>query len=101
MSGIDNFIYNIGASVSYSTNVYTPRRYSQQQANTEEMPTVDYEYVKKVTTSKDVLIIDVREPDEVKEHGKIPNSVNIPRKCFIFTREDLGIEDRYHPQEIN
>ncbi|KPJ02914.1 Uncharacterized protein C4H3.07c [Papilio xuthus] len=39
---------------------------------------VDYEYVKNATTNKNILIVDVREPEEVKEHGKIPNSINIP-----------------------
>nr|XP_053603272.1 uncharacterized protein LOC128671110 isoform X2 [Plodia interpunctella] len=39
---------------------------------------VDFEQVKKATNQKDVLIVDVREPDEIKEHGKIPNSINIP-----------------------
>ncbi|KOB66126.1 Uncharacterized protein OBRU01_21836 [Operophtera brumata] len=73
-----------GASVSYPTNVYIPRCYSQQ-ANTEKLPTVDYEYVNKVTTNKHVLIIDVREPDEIKEHGKIPNSLNIPLGSLATT----------------
>lgn len=77
-------IFVIGTSVTCSTNVFTPRSYSQQP-NTEEMQVVDYEYVKKVTKSKDTLIIDVREPDEIKEHGKIPNSVNIPCECLVFS----------------
>lgn len=40
--------------------------------------TVDFDYVRKATSDNNVLIVDVREPDEIKEHGKIPNSVNIP-----------------------
>ncbi|XP_038223062.1 rhodanese domain-containing protein CG4456-like [Zerene cesonia] len=40
--------------------------------------TVDFEHVKKATSNDNVYIIDVREPDEVKEYGSIPNSVNIP-----------------------
>lgn len=59
---------------------------SQKQVN------VDYEYVQKATENNNVLIIDVREPEEVKEHGKIPNSVNIPCELplmmyniFLFT----------------
>ncbi|KPJ08854.1 Uncharacterized protein C4H3.07c [Papilio machaon] len=39
---------------------------------------VDYDYVKNATSNKNILIVDVREPDEIKEHGKIPNSINIP-----------------------
>lgn len=41
---------------------------------------VDYDFVKNATTNKNILIVDVREPEEVKEHGKIPNSINIPCK---------------------
>ncbi|CAG9559870.1 unnamed protein product [Danaus chrysippus] len=51
-----------------------PRFLSQQ---TEHM-IVEYDHVKKATSDDKVYIIDVREPEEVKEHGKIPNSVNIP-----------------------
>ncbi|CAK1545930.1 unnamed protein product [Leptosia nina] len=40
--------------------------------------TVDFDYVKKATENRNVLIIDVRELEELKEHGKIPNSINIP-----------------------
>ncbi|KAJ2952042.1 hypothetical protein O0L34_g4303 [Tuta absoluta] len=50
------------------------RFYSQ----TAEIMTVDFDYVKKATEDKNVLIVDVREPDEIKEHGRIPNSINIP-----------------------
>lgn len=44
---------------------------------------VEYDYVKKATSDDNIYIIDVREPEEVKEHGKIPNSVNIPCKFVI------------------
>ncbi|XP_061711322.1 uncharacterized protein LOC133520723 isoform X1 [Cydia pomonella] len=59
-----------------SQNGYFTRLYSEKI----EPPTLtaDYNYVKKATRNSSVLIVDVREPDEVKEHGKIPNSINIP-----------------------
>lgn len=44
------------------------------------MAEVDYDYVKRAVDNKSTIIIDVREPDEVKEHGSIPNSVHIPSK---------------------
>nr|CAH7765052.1 unnamed protein product [Callosobruchus chinensis] len=42
--------------------------------------TVSFEEVKKFGNqpSKDVYIIDVREPMELQETGVIPNSINIP-----------------------
>lgn len=42
--------------------------------------TVDFDYVKKATNDENIIIIDVREPNEIKEYGKIPNSINIPCK---------------------
>lgn len=69
--------YNIHITPSsHLTITNTVRSYSTP-VNVEEL-TVDYNYVKKATTKDSTLIIDVREPDEIKEHGKIPNSVNIP-----------------------
>nr|XP_026492857.1 putative thiosulfate sulfurtransferase, mitochondrial [Vanessa tameamea]XP_026492858.1 putative thiosulfate sulfurtransferase, mitochondrial [Vanessa tameamea] len=53
------------------------RQFSTKQPRFEEV-IVDYDYVKKATTNENILLIDVREPDEIKELGKIPNSVNIP-----------------------
>lgn len=41
---------------------------------------VEYECVKKMTCIKCGLIIDVRCPDELKETGQIPTSINIPCK---------------------
>ncbi|KAJ0178959.1 hypothetical protein K1T71_005734 [Dendrolimus kikuchii] len=58
-------------------NVHTTKRmYTQETA--QPVMNVDYDYVQQATGNNNVLIVDVREPDEVKEHGKIPNSVNIP-----------------------
>lgn len=37
--------------------------------------------MKGAISNNSILIVDVREPDEIKEHGKIPNSINIPCKC--------------------
>ncbi|XP_068156922.1 rhodanese domain-containing protein CG4456 [Drosophila tropicalis] len=39
---------------------------------------VDYAVVKELPNEPQKLLIDVREPDELKETGQIPSSVNIP-----------------------
>ncbi|XP_030370717.1 rhodanese domain-containing protein CG4456 [Scaptodrosophila lebanonensis] len=39
---------------------------------------VDYAEVKKLANEPQKLLIDVREPDELKETGQIPSSINIP-----------------------
>ncbi|XP_047984062.1 putative thiosulfate sulfurtransferase, mitochondrial isoform X2 [Leguminivora glycinivorella] len=71
-----SYFKNIWPRGLRSQNGYFSRLYSDKI----EPPTLtaDYKYVKKATTNSSVLIVDVREPDEVKEHGKIPNSINIP-----------------------
>ncbi|EDW43424.1 rhodanese domain-containing protein CG4456 [Drosophila sechellia] len=39
---------------------------------------VDYDVVKKLPSEPQKLLIDVREPEELKETGQIPASINIP-----------------------
>ncbi|KAH8362724.1 hypothetical protein KR084_000319 [Drosophila pseudotakahashii] len=39
---------------------------------------VDYDVVKKLASEPKKLLIDVREPEELKETGQIPASINIP-----------------------
>ncbi|RVE44030.1 hypothetical protein evm_011328 [Chilo suppressalis] len=56
---------------------HTQSRLFSVQVTPEEM-IVNYEEVKKAISNNDILIVDVRQPDEIKEHGKIPNSINIP-----------------------
>lgn len=56
-----------------------------QECKEQEMITVDYDYVKKAVNNTRTLIIDVREPEELIEHGYIPSSINIPCKCFYNT----------------
>lgn len=69
---------------SHLPSINIVRSYSAQ-INLEEL-TVDYDYVKQATANNSTLIIDVREPREIVEHGKIPNSVNIPCK-LLFSSE--------------
>lgn len=59
-----------------------PLRFYSEKSLVEEL-IVDYEHVKNATSDGQTLIIDVREPEEIKEHGKIPNSVNITCKWIV------------------
>ncbi|XP_045765469.1 rhodanese domain-containing protein CG4456-like [Maniola jurtina] len=54
-----------------------PQRLFSEKVKVDEL-TVDYNQIKNATLNEKILIVDVREPEEVKEHGKIPNSINIP-----------------------
>uniref|UniRef100_UPI00358F4110 rhodanese domain-containing protein CG4456-like n=1 Tax=Myxine glutinosa TaxID=7769 RepID=UPI00358F4110 len=44
----------------------------------EEMDSITYEQLKELMAARVICLVDVREPSEIAEHGKIPNSVNIP-----------------------
>lgn len=39
---------------------------------------VDYDFVKNLPNRPEILLIDVREPEEIQELGQIPTSINIP-----------------------
>ncbi|XP_065359554.1 rhodanese domain-containing protein CG4456-like [Calliphora vicina] len=51
------------------------KQYSTGENN---IPVVSYEEIKKLTDHSEQLLIDVREPKELQETGKIPTSINIP-----------------------
>ena len=46
---------------------------------------VTYKELKNLLKSKKIMLIDVREPWEIHESGKIPGSVNIPCKWCVLT----------------
>lgn len=45
---------------------------------------VNYDFMKKYENSNEVLIIDVRREEEVRNTGKIGGSINIPSKIFFL-----------------
>lgn len=49
-----------------------------------ENPIATYEEVKDLPKHPEKLLIDVRNPDELKEHGVIPTSINIPREYQVL-----------------
>ncbi|XP_048479085.1 putative thiosulfate sulfurtransferase, mitochondrial [Plutella xylostella] len=65
------------STINTSPQLLVAARRQYSNSTPEEM-IVDFDYVKKASAAKNKVIIDVREPDEIKEHGKIPNSINIP-----------------------
>lgn len=51
---------------------------------------VSYEDMLKIIQQPQKVIIDVRNPDEVRDTGKIPSSINIPCKNNYLTKLLLG-----------
>lgn len=52
---------------------------------------VDYAAVKKLPNEPQKLLIDVREPEELKETGQIPSSINIP---LGIVSQELAVPDQ-------
>lgn len=46
---------------------------------------IDYEQLLEAQKNVNVLIVDVREPSEIQETGKLPGSIHIPSKNLIVT----------------
>lgn len=66
---IKSEIFPIGHTLSLSTTTITG----------ENMSTAVYEEIKDLPNHPEKTLIDVREPDELKQTGVIPTSINIPR----------------------
>lgn len=55
---------------------------SLRNFSSSSQPSIDvsYEQLKKLLVSRSSVVIDVREPWELREYGNIQGSVNVPRK---------------------
>ncbi|CAG9795325.1 unnamed protein product [Diatraea saccharalis] len=83
---------NSSRNVPYNISCHIQYRLFSMKPNPEEM-IVSFEEVKNATSNNNVLIVDVREPDEIKEHGKIPNSINIPLGDVTKVLSTMSEED--------
>lgn len=45
-----------------------------------EIPIVNYELIKDLPNHPEILLVDVREIQEIKDTALIPTSINVPRK---------------------
>lgn len=48
-----------------------------------EIKIAAYDEIKDLPNHPEKLLIDVREPHELENTGRIPTSINIPRKSFF------------------
>lgn len=64
------------------------RRFSSEPQNRE----VNYEQMKQLLASRKAVVIDVREPWELREYGNIPGSINVPLGQ-VNTALQLGPEE--------
>lgn len=67
-----------------------------------EVKDLSYEDIIELKQKNEIILIDVREPSEIEETGKLPGSVHIPRKFLTFTVSvSQGICDPQPCQESN
>lgn len=63
--------------VLLSATVLLLRRFSSGPPS----PDVTYDQLKQLLAGQKSIVIDVREPWELREYGFIPGSINVPREC--------------------
>lgn len=56
------------------------RAYSSEEQPPAIIPIVLYDEIKDLPNHPEKLLVDVREPNELAETGRIPTSINIPCK---------------------
>ncbi|XP_034486695.1 rhodanese domain-containing protein CG4456 [Drosophila innubila] len=76
-------------AVNQLSFLVSQRFYSKNNNNA--IGIVDYATVKKLANEPQKLLIDVREPDELKETGQIPSSINIP---LGNVSQELAVSDQ-------
>lgn len=64
----------VNAHSAYTTTNASQRRFSSASPATD----VSYEQLKQLLAGKKAVVIDVREPWELREYGAIPGSINVP-----------------------
>ncbi|KAF8766765.1 Rhodanese domain-containing protein CG4456 [Argiope bruennichi] len=62
---------------------------------------IEFENLKDKLLNRNITLIDVREPKELKEDGKIPNSVNIPLGQIVdaFKMSESAFQSKYGVQK--
>ncbi|CAH8614658.1 unnamed protein product [Heterobilharzia americana] len=63
----------------------------------EEKVNIDVDSLKEMMKRGSIKLIDVREPDELKEAGEIPNAVNIPLDQIeeAFRMDEVAFREKY------
>lgn len=87
LSTISPFKINRNFITKNTTNIFTiksviyPTKHISTTLKVYDKDIVSFEEFKTLTDDESAYIIDVREPEELKDTGVIPGSVNIPCRC--------------------
>lgn len=77
---IQSEILRIGKSSETKIQLKRTQSLSTTPISEENMSIAVYDEIKNLPNHPEKTLIDVREPDELKQTGVIPTSINIPRK---------------------
>ncbi|XP_061395007.1 rhodanese domain-containing protein CG4456-like [Musca vetustissima] len=81
--------FHIGGAnklATHTSSLSSPKYHQNTSINS--IPIVRYEEIKQLPKYPNKLLIDVREPQELQESGKIPTAINIPLDQVITALAD-------------
>ena len=76
------YLFLTSSKKQYHATTIRAHRFSPKEAGLRVNIVMEYEDVKSGLADKSLALIDVRNPDELGKHGKIPGSINIPCKKY-------------------
>lgn len=72
-----NFLLLIGIGMLHSSTD------ASTSTSTPIIPVAFYDEIKDLPHHREKLLVDVREPSELQQTGRIPMSINVPCKLFV------------------
>ena len=76
------YLFLTSSKKEYHFTTIRAHRFSPKEPGLRVNIVMEYEDVKSGLADKSIALIDVRNPDELVKHGKIPGSINIPCKKY-------------------
>ena len=64
-----------------------PTKWSIRNLSSTTNTDVSYDQLKQDLAGRTAVVIDVREPWELREYGTIPGSINVPRECIYLSNQ--------------
>lgn len=79
--GISNCV--VASATARNVGQSSQRAFSTK-ITAENIPIATYDDIKDLPNHPETLLIDVREPSELRKNGQIPNNINIPRELSLL-----------------
>ena len=69
-----------------------PIKWSARNLSSTPSTDVSYDQLKQDLAGRTAVVIDVREPWELREYGTIPGSINVPRECIYLSNKCMMLQ---------